>query len=132
MVEQDYIMRLIHEMVRSMIKLIFDIDEEKPELVLSEETSRDNFNKYIALADEGKINEAENLLYRERDTENQECLKVALLFYSHINDFSDEKLEECNYSRVEIKDGIDDALQDFGYNGFAGIDMIDELFEKSI
>lgn len=130
MVENDYVMRLIHEMVKAIIKLIFDIDEEQPQLAFSDTTNRDNYNKYIELADRGLINEAENLLYKNRDLDNPECLKEALLFYMYINDFSDEKLEQSDYSRVEIKDGIDNVLQDFGYNGFAGIGMIDELFKQ--
>lgn len=130
MVEQDYIMRLLHETVRSMIKLIFGTEEEQPEKVISDEKVLAGYQQYIVLAEEGKINEAENLLYRERDTENQEYLKAALLFYEYINTFTDARLAECSYSREEIKDGIDDALQDFGYNGFAGIDMIEELFAR--
>ena len=130
MVENDYIMRLIHEMVKAIIKLIFDVDEEEPQLAFSDTTCRDNYNKYIKMADQGMINEAENLIYKNRDLENPECLKEALLFYLYINEFSDARLEEADYSRVEIKDGIVSALQDFGYNGFAGIGMIDELFKQ--
>ena len=128
MVEKDYIMRLLHEMVGAMIKLIFSSEEEEPSALLTDANSLSLYNQYIALADEGKINEAENRLYRERDTENMEHLKVALLFYSHINDYTDEKLASCEYTREEIKDGINDALQDFGYNGFDGIEMMDQLF----
>ena len=31
MFEQDYIMRLIHEMVRTVMKLVFGLDEEEEE-----------------------------------------------------------------------------------------------------
>lgn len=130
MEEKDYIMRLIHELTRSIIKLIFNTDEEKPELIFEDTTGLDHYNKYIEMADKGQINEAENLLYKDRDVDNPECLKAALLFYNHINDYSDETLTNANYSRVEIKDGIDAALQDFGYNGFDGISMLDDIFAQ--
>lgn len=121
MVKQDYIMRLIHEMVRTVLRLIFGIDEEKEELIFSDAKARDNDNKLLKMADEGKINEAENLIYEELDTQNLECLKNALLFYDYINKLDDETLATAEYSREEIAQGIETILREFGYSGFKDI-----------
>ena len=57
MFEQDYIMRLIHEMVRTVMKLVFGLDEEEEEeLRVLDTMSADNgekLNELIDLADEG-------------------------------------------------------------------------------
>ena len=46
MFEQDYIMRLIHEMVRTVMKLVFGLDEEEEEeLRVLDTMSADNGEK---------------------------------------------------------------------------------------
>ena len=131
MVEKDYIMRLIHELIMMILRLIFHQEVEDPVLAIKDETVKKQYLSYVALADQGQINEAENQIYEDRDTENQETLKAALLFYDYINAFSEEQLEQADFSREEIKDGIDQALQEFGYNGFDGISMLDDMFRNS-
>ena len=59
MVEQDYIMRIIHEVVRTFLKLVFQIDEEKQEDVQFEDKKvQGNFENLCAMADRGEINQA--------------------------------------------------------------------------
>ena len=63
MIEQkDYIMRIIHEWIRTLIKLIFnkDIDRDEEESVPLE--VMEQYRKLIAMIDDGEINEAENIL----------------------------------------------------------------------
>ena len=46
MFEQDYIMRLIHEMVRTVMKLVFGLDEEEEEeLRVLDTMSADNLRR---------------------------------------------------------------------------------------
>lgn len=125
MLEQDYIMRLIHELVRTVMKLVFGLDEEGGEEErLLDTLSADNGDKLkalIDLADEGKINEAENGLYDLLDEGGPDVLKIALLFYDHMNSYGGEFLEKADYSREEIRDGICDVLKRFGYGGMTGL-----------
>lgn len=121
MVKQDYIMRLIHEMVRTVLRLLFGINEEKEEIIFLDAKSREVYNELLKMADEGKINEAENLIYEKLDTEDMECLKTALLFYDYINEMDDEMLAGAGYSREEIKEGIENILREFGCGGFRDI-----------
>ena len=66
MYEQDYIMRMIHEMVRVIIKLLFGIDTDAPTTELAEMLETENDKKQMddlmKKIDDGKINEAENML----------------------------------------------------------------------
>lgn len=120
MFEQDYIMRLIKEMVRALLKLIFNVDTETPaEEMLEDENQQEDFNDLIDMVDRGLINEAENRVYEMTESGEKADLEVALLFYSYLNDKSEEFLLENNFSREEIKLGLKDLLARYGVAGFA-------------
>ena len=60
--DKDYVMRMIHESIRMLIRLIFNRDIDKNEdMGISLETA-ELYRKLITMADAGEINEAENLL----------------------------------------------------------------------
>lgn len=117
--EQDYIMRLIHEMIRAILKLLFHIKEEEvnEEAVIEEKDSLEKFEELITMVEQGKINEAENQLYDYLDVEDIQKLRVALLFYENLNNLDADYLKECNFSREEIKDGLTNVLKMYGYEG---------------
>jgi hypothetical protein len=46
---------------------------------------------------------------------------VALLFYSYLNDKSDEFLENNNFSRDEVKDGLETIVSKYGLNSIASM-----------
>ena len=114
MFEDDYLLRLIKEMVRTVLKLLFHIDfkEEDPvSVVFESEDAEKTLYSLIHLADQGFINDAENQLYDfTQNPENMESLKTALLFYSHLNQLDNDFLEDHNYSREEIVSGVKDVL----------------------
>ena len=63
--EQDYIMRMVRDMARMIARML--LGRATPEYVLPEEeenfSGADSFyRKWAAMADEGRINEAENEL----------------------------------------------------------------------
>lgn len=120
MYEQDYIMRLIKEMVRAILKLLFNIDTESPTVELLENTeAKETLTDLLEMVDKGKINEAENLIYDLIDVKNEDSLKLAILFYSYLNDKSDEFLEDNDFSREEVKAGIEEVAEKFGLSGIA-------------
>ena len=127
MVEKDYMMRLIHEMVRTIAMLIFHKDQgTEEELIFLEGISRDFYHRLCHVADEGKINEAENMLYEsleENDWDregNMEKLELALAFYDYLNGKENDFLEAHNYSREETEDGIQSVMKLYGYGALAG------------
>lgn len=124
MVENDYIMRLTHEMVRMWLKLLFNIDEAKEEEIIFEnKESGGLYQRLRLLAMDGKVNEAENLLWEyvdnQEESREQEILKAALYFYEYLNGKSNDYLENCGYSRQEIREGICRVMRQYGYGELA-------------
>ncbi len=120
MFEQDYIMRLIKEMVRAILKLLFNIDTESPSAELLEESEqRETLDTLLDMIDDGRINEADNMIYKITEDNNKVNLEVALLFYSYLNDKSDDFLEENHFSRDEVKQGLMDIISKYGLSSVA-------------
>lgn len=122
MFEQDYIIRLIREMIRTILKLLFHIDTDNPvKDLLKEKESRDTLEKLLDMVDNGNINEAENQIYDMTSDNNMANLQVALLFYSYLNDKDDDFLQKNDFCRDEIKSGIKELISRYGLTGMAEI-----------
>lgn len=120
MFEQDYVMRLIKEMVRALLKLLFNIDTESPSAeLLKGAEEQQTLDTLLDMIDDGFINEAENKIYKITEDGKKTNLEIALLFYSYLNDKSDGFLEEHSYSRDEIKSGLRDITVRYGVDGFS-------------
>lgn len=115
MIEQDYVMRIIKEMIRGILKLLFHIDTDAPTAELLNETKeREALEEILAFVDSGNINEAENKIWELTSDGNVKNLEMALLFYAYLNDKSDDFLEENNFSREEIKEGLKNLISQYG------------------
>jgi hypothetical protein len=124
--EQDYVMRLIKEMVRAILKLLFNIDTESPTVELIEnKEEKETLENLLDMVDTGKINEAENILYDIMSTKDMNSLETALLFYSYLNDKTDDFLEANDFCRDEIKLGIENIVDSFGLSSIAKIFLTD-------
>lgn len=119
MIEQDYIMRLIKEMVRMALKLFFNIDTESPSIeILKDEESKKIMNELLELINCGEINEAENKLFQLIKSKKPDYLEIALLFYYYLNEKDEDFLLENNFSRDEIRIGLKDIMSRCGLSGF--------------
>ena len=126
MFEQDYVMRLIKEMVRAILKLLFNIDTESPTVELLEnKEEQETLENLLDMVDAGKINEAENRLYDLTSNTDVNSLEIALLFYSYLNDKTDDFLEVNNFSRDEIKLGLENVADSFGLSRIAKMFLTD-------
>ena len=125
MFEQDYIMRLIKEMVRTILKLIFDIDTDSPSAELLEnKEERELLESLLDMVDNGNASRAEERL-QELIGDNSSSLMLELLFYSYLNDKPDEFLEESGLSREKIKIGLDQAMDRYDLGGIAAVLLSD-------
>lgn len=117
--EQDYVMRLIKQMMQALAKIIFKKtdDEEINEAILITGPEGRKEIDLFHMADNGQINEAENLLYEHLDTSDMSQLRNAFAFYEHINEYQNDFLEEHNYSREEVLEGIKNISEEFGVLG---------------
>ena len=120
MFEEDYIMRQIREMVRMLLKLLFQMDlEEDSEELLRGTKENEVLRELLEMVDDGRINEAENRVYELCEDGEMANLKVMLLFYDYLNGKSDEYLEECEFNREELKEDMRDLLAGFGLSDMA-------------
>ena len=111
-------MRLVHEIARVLAKILFNIDSETvSEELESRIEETDVLEKLLDMVDNGQINEAENKLYDMLDAGATNCIEMAILFHSYLNEKSDEFLKENDYSRGEIKEGIEDVAERVGLGG---------------
>ncbi len=114
-------MRVIKEMVRVILKLVFHIDTDSPTADLLEDQERKGLlNELLALADSGNIDEAENRIFEAADG-GRAGLEMALLFYSYLNEKDDGFLQEHNFSREEIKSGLEQLISRYGLSGMAEV-----------
>ena len=108
MLKDDYIMRMINEMIHAVLVLLLGKDSENGEkLELPEVTEDNTFQKLIAMAGEGQINEAENMLWDLLE-DNE-----------YLNDLDDDVLEQGDFSREEIADGLARVMKLYGYEDMA-------------
>jgi predicted translin family RNA/ssDNA-binding protein len=120
MFEKDYIMHLIGEMVRAFLKLIFNIDlDTKESQVFNETEIAAEYDELITLVDDGKINEAENKLLAGLNSEDIQDFKLALMFYSYLNEKDIDFLAEHDFSKKEITDGLKHVSKVYGYESMA-------------
>ena len=95
------------------------MDEKDEEEMLEDSEVKAALDGLLDMVDEGKINEAENVVYEITEDGGYENLETALLFYSYLNEKPDEFLEENNFSRDEVKEGLLEIISRYGLGSMA-------------
>ena len=114
---QDWIMRQIEIICTTLGHILFG---HNPNTVQLEQLPQGQpsmnllYLQLRTLMDEGKICEAENLLYDAMEEPDQSVLEAALGFYEDLNRLSDPQLENANFSRDEILSGLQEVCTVFG------------------
>ncbi|MGL6199462.1 MAG: DUF6483 family protein [Lachnospiraceae bacterium] len=124
MYEQDYMMRLNREIIRTITELTNRKSTRSPfdeKVHDSKETEKIVLDLLYGQVDLGQINEAENELYSQIYNNDSRALEKALLFYSYLNDKNDEFLLVNNYSREEIQEGLRDIASRYGLDNVIDI-----------
>lgn len=120
MIGNDYITKLIDDMVRTVLKLKFNMEEQELDYTLVEDVNLQAYTKELfTMVDSGEINDAENKLYDLLDINDMETLKVALLFYSKISKIDDDTLDDYDFSKEEVKAGLRDVASMFSLDSLA-------------
>ncbi len=118
MYQQDWIIRQIRSMGQAIARIVLGKDSVTYEL--TEETNSERadllYKDILILLESGNINEAENLLFEKMEAGDIKYLNIALDFYNRLNELRDEDLEKGDFTREEIKMGLDDALKIYGIN----------------
>ena len=119
MLHDDYLMNQINVMVKYIAETIFNKRDEsytiKPEKYYEINTQGKMITYLYDLVDEGKINLAENILFDKIDKSRDfDLFEAGVDFYIYLNTKTDEFLEESDFSRQEILDGLEDLQKKFG------------------
>ena len=124
----DYIMDMIEDFGEVLLNL-------KAKITHNEEFSTVNHDETLGeagllgimlkrMCSEGKVNEAENLLFDALyEHPTADYFYVALDFYKDLSAFSDEKLEKYDFSREEIDSGMCDVIELAAENGISREDL---------
>lgn len=110
---QDWLMSQIKIMIDMIAKIVFKKDNVK--FNVHEESNSAEvyklYDKLINLTNQLKLNEAEDILFEEINNNDLIYMKVAMDFYDRLNKLSDDELEIANFTREEIKSGLEDLLK---------------------
>lgn len=114
MFENDYMIRQISLMAKFVASVVFKKDTTTYYNIKDEKGNITGDGLLCVqlrqLVDNGKINEAEDLLFAEIEKEPKvELLEIAIDFYSHLNEKDEDFLEDNNFSRQEIFEGFSDV-----------------------
>lgn len=115
-VKQDYLMRMINDVVRGLALVLTGQREVRYELPVEEERTEEEklYARILEMADRGEINEAENILLGDFP-ENTPGYRIMVGdFYQHLDEFDDDFLEEHDYSREEILEGLESLAEEYG------------------
>lgn len=122
MFEQDYIMRQIQQILKVLVKVLFNIDEKSPSLALIQNTeTKETTGDLLRKIDSGNINDAENELSEMTDNTTMDNLLAGIIFYSYLNEKDDDYLKSHDFSREEVEDGIKNLLSKYGLQDMSDI-----------
>lgn len=111
MFADDYIMRQIDAVSRALGKILMNKSIPSEEIVNPDGSiSESAMNKKVLLKklEEGKINEAEDFLFKFiEESRDPGYIDMAIWFYKELNKLSDKELLAADFSRDEIKDGLE-------------------------
>lgn len=116
MYEQDYIMRMNRDVIRTIAKLILGRDMEEPMDITTNELKSED-KKMLILneqVDVEKITELEEKIQEQIVNNKERALEQALLFYSYLNKQSDEFLAANDFNKEKIKEGLMIIAKQYG------------------
>lgn len=113
---KDWFLSQVEQIIECITKVVFEDSFSRYEIKDYDSlTDVDRlFIEVNTLLNEKNICEAENILYDKIDYTDLKQFKIALDFYQKLNDLSDEELEESNFSREEVLQGLKNISNKFG------------------
>ena len=113
MYEQDYIIRMNNEVIRTMVKLLLNKDTGVP-VNISEGTIKSENKKMLEAANgQSGIDNIEEILTLV-DADKEGALEKALVFYGYLNELTEDALLSKNYSHEKIKKGLKIIAERYG------------------
>lgn len=113
MIQNDTFIKEINDLINMCLGVFFS-----GKIYKDNENSKNNkiYRELQNFISDGKINDGENFYYDNIDLNDTEYLQIGLSFYRALNDLDDKFLHENDFSRKEIKIGIEDLLDAYNIN----------------
>ena len=114
--QTDWFMRQTEIGAFALAKILLNKDKPTYDIMNPDQyTETDLLHKRLMeLLADSKINEAEDLLFASLDAQDMNCLLLAFDFYFRLSEYDDSYLEQCNFHRDEICDGLAEVKKLFG------------------
>lgn len=120
MLTDDYATRMTSSVVGTLLKLIFHIELGKnDDTAFPDDEMKEKYQEFKKMIDDGDINGAENQMSDLLDPDNMEIFKLSLMVYYYMNEKDGQFLEEHDYSKNEITDGLRHVATLYGYESMA-------------
>ncbi len=103
--------KLIKELAQNVMKTMLNKEDKSSDKINLDQISSTDILKIVLkrLVYDGEFNKAENILFEEiNKNKSQETYQIALDFYNLLLEKSDEELQEENFTREEIYQGLED------------------------
>ena len=128
--EKDYVMRMIREVSRVLFSIIFgkQYTQVEAEIENKYQTAGTPQNALRDLVDRGEINRAENMLLEDIDYSDREDVAAAVVFYQYLGEEPDRFLEQHDFSKEEVLEGLENLAENAGYTDIMEM-MIDRRRE---
>ncbi|MBR1528250.1 MAG: hypothetical protein IJ642_02970 [Oscillospiraceae bacterium] len=120
MFEQDYFMRLIHDLTKALAKMVFQIETEtlSPYLIENQET-REKTEALLLKAEQENISSAIQALSDLTEENTLEHLLMGLVFYSVLSSQEEAYLTEHGSTPEELKNGMKQLISRYGFSSVA-------------
>ena len=128
--EKDYVMRMIREVSRVLFSIIFgkQYTQVEAEIENKYQTAGTPQNALRDLVDRGEIDKAENMPLEDIDYSDRGDVAAAVVFYQYLGEKPDEFLEQHDFSKEEVLEGLENLAENAGYAGVLEM-MIDRRRE---
>lgn len=117
MYEQDYIIRINNEVIRTMVKLLLNKDIGTP-VDISDGAIKGENRKILEAANGqsgiDNIKKMEEEILTLVDANKEGALEKALVFYRYLNELTEDTLLSQNYSHEKIKKGLKMIAERYG------------------
>lgn len=124
MYEQDYIMRVNRDVIRTMAKLLLNKDIDSPEVSFSDELKSEEKRSLESVngqTDMGNLHALEQEIWKLMEEGQERALEKALLFYSYLNEQNEEYLASQDFNREDIKTGLMQIASKYGVDSVVGL-----------
>lgn len=113
MVTEDWLMRQVETMARSIAMLVFHKEDTHyvPGGDVEADTLHGELMRRLEAVD---VCGAEDLLFEASESGALGCLEAGVDFYAQLNQWSDIQLEQAGFGRDEIQEGLEELSKRFG------------------